>query len=278
MRSMEPKPATLSSTEGRSRPDLFRRLKRQYLAFYLVLIAGTVLATLITEYKVQDGFTAVPRAARWMLLNLLPDTAALGRLPGILRKLSETVLVSVMATVLAAAAAFFFGLMGSRSTQLNGVLAAMSRLVASVFRNIPVVAWAMILLLSFGQSAFTGLLALFFETFGFLTRAFIETIDETSGSAVEALRASGATYLQTIFQAVLPSVLPQILSWMLYMVETNIRSATLVGLLTGTGIGFAFDLYYKSLNYRSAALVVVCIVAAVLAIESLSNYLRRLFL
>jgi phosphonate transport system permease protein len=180
-----------------------------------------------------------------------------------------------MATVTATAAAFAFGLLGSRTTRPHPVVAAAARLVASFFRNIPVAAWAMILLLSFGQSSFTGFLALTLETFGFLSRAFMETIDETSEDSVEALRAAGATYGHTIFQAVLPSTLPQVVSWMLYMLETNIRSATLVGILTGTGIGFAFDLYYKSLAYPSAALVTLAVVVVVLAIEAVSNAVRR---
>ena len=58
----------------------------------------------------------------------------------------------------------------------------------------------------------------------------------------------------------------------------NIRSATLVGLLTGTGIGFLFDLYYKSLNYPSAALVTLAIVVVVLALEAASNGLRKVIL
>jgi phosphonate transport system permease protein len=68
------------------------------------------------------------------------------------------------------------------------------------------------------------------------------------------------------------------LSWLLYMVETNIRSATLVGLLTGSGIGFIFDIYYKSLQYKSTALVVLAIVVVTLTIEKISNALRRVIL
>jgi len=106
----------------------------------------------------------------------------------------------------------------------------------------------MIFLLSFGQNVLTGLLALFIDTVGFLTRAYAEAIDETAESSVEALHASGAGWLSTVAQAVFPALMPQLTSWMLYMAETNIRDATLVGILTGTGIGFLFDLYYKSMN------------------------------
>lgn len=156
--------------------------------------------------------------------------------------------------------------------------AKLSRVIASVYRNIPIVAWALILLLSFGQNALTGYFALFLATFGFLVRAFIETIDETSSGSVEALQASGATYFQIVMKAVIPECLPQMMSWILYMIETNIRSSTLVGILTGTGIGFMFDLYYKNMNYEVVTLITLSIVIVVIGIELISNYVRRVIL
>jgi phosphonate transport system permease protein len=113
---------------------------------------------------------------------------------------------------------------------------------------------------------------------GFLTRVFIEVIDETSASSVEALCATGATRAQVIFQAVLPDIAPQAISWVLFTLETNVRSATLVGMLTGTGIGFLFTLYYRYMDYKSASLVVIGIVVVVLIIEALSNAARKVVL
>lgn len=124
----------------------------------------------------------------------------------------------------------------------------------------------------------TGYFALFFGSFGFLTRAFIETIDEVSRSSVEALQTTGASYLTVISQSVIPSTIPQMISWVLFMIETNIRNATLVGLLTGSGIGFTFNLYYKNLSYDIASLVVITIIISILCIELISNYVRRVIL
>lgn len=246
--------------------------------FLLGMILASAWAGMLTGFETLDAFTAIPRVAAWMATNLIPDARALSRFPRIFDKLIETISMSIMASVTAAVVAFPFALMGSVTTRPNGFFAALSRLIASVNRNIPIAAWAMIFLIAFGQSAFTGFLALFFATFGFLTRAFMETIDEASASSVEALRAAGASYPQMVAQAVIPGSLPQMLSWLLYMIETNIRSATLVGLLTGSGIGFMFSIYYKSLQYTSAALVVISIVVVVLLIEMTSNALRRVIL
>ena len=81
-----------------------------------------------------------------------------------------------------------------------------------------------------------------------------------------------------ILQAVLPSSLPQMVSWLLFMIDTNIRDATLVGLLTGTGVGFSFDVYYKSFHFHEASLVVIMIVITIITIEMISNYIRRIIL
>lgn len=271
MNSSSPRPTA-------SAERFFRRQKAQLTLVFIALSVVTVAAGALTRFEVLDMFTAIPRVVVWMSENLVPDAKALSRLPRILDTLRDTVLMSVMASVVAAVLALPFALFGSTTTQLNRPLAVFSRGIASVSRNIPVAAWALIFLLSFGQSSFTGFLALFFASFGFLTRVFIETIDETSASSVEALRATGANYLHVIAQAVLPASLPQLLSWELYTVETNVRSATLVGLLTGSGIGFLFDVYYKSLQYPTASLITLSLVVVVLGIELLSNTVRRLIL
>lgn len=258
--------------------NFFARKRRNSLIYCALILVLTVFAIVITEYDVVKGFTSVPKAAEWAVSNFYPNAEAMDKLPDIISSLLETLLVSIAATTIAAGFALFFAIMGSQTTGGGGVLSFIGRSVATLFRNIDVAAWSMILLLSFGQSVLTGYFALFFGSFGFLTRAFIESIDEVSNSSVEALRATGASFLCIIFKSVIPSSIPQMISWILFTVETNIRNATLIGILTGTGIGFLFSLYYKSLNYSSASLVVLVIVVTILLNETISNYVRRVIL
>lgn len=233
---------------------------------------------MITQFNIYEGFLSFPKAIQWGFANFYPNAESLENLSSILSKLVETLLISIASATVAAVFAIFFAIAGSKTTKANNFFAIVSRGIATLFRNIDVAAWAMILLFSFGQSSLTGYFALFFVSFGFLTRAFMETIDEVGAAAVEGLQATGAGYFTVIIHSVIPSSTPQIISWILFMIETNIRSATLVGILTGTGIGFSFDLYYKSLNYNSASLVVVTIVVSILLIEYISNYVRRVIL
>ncbi len=258
--------------------NILERRKWNHLIMLMVVAAAFVLCSGITDFDLHQGLSSLPRAAVWMGSNLIPDAKAFTRLPRILSRLLETALLSVAVTMTAATGAFFFSLIGSDITKTNGVVKMAVRTVAAFFRNVPDVVWAILLMFSFGQNVLTGFFALFLTTFGLMTRAFIETIDEVSGSCVEALTSAGAGFMQIIFQGVVPSSAAGLLTWILYMIETNIRSSTLIGILTATGIGYMFDLYYKRLEYATASLVVISVVVLVVLIETISNKLRSVII
>ena len=257
---------------------VFQKRKITYTLAFLIVLGIYFFSSALTEFHFTQGLASFPKAFLWIAENLIPDELAMRRFPKILNKLIETALLSVAVTVLAAIFAFFFSLFGSKVTGFHGLLNRAVRIIAAFFRNVPDVVWAMLLMFSFGQNILTGFFALFFTTFGMLTRAFIEKIDEASASCIEALHASGANFIQTVFQGIIPSVIPGIVTWVLYMIETNIRSSTLIGILTATGIGYLFDMYYKRLDFSSASLVVLLIIAMTILIEMISNQVRKVIL
>ena len=187
----------------------------------------------------------------------------------------ETILLALTSTLISSMFALVMAVMGSETLGVSKIAEFIVKLIASFFRNMPVVAWSLLLLFSFKQSQFTGLLSLTFITFGYLTRSFMETIDDVAGDVVEALQATGASWWQIVFQGVIPSVSSQLVSWVLYYTENNVREATLVGILTGTGIGFIFNLYYRSFRYDAAGLVILIVALIVLIIELVSNKIRK---
>lgn len=256
-----------------------QQLYRNKKLFVIALVVGFILLGWASSGFV--GFSPV-KAIRdlfggfvWFISNFMPSLSSFDEMDRIAPALLSTVLDSIAASCTAAVFAYVFAILGSRSVGLGGPIPLVVRAIASVFRNIPIVAWAFLLLFSFKQSEFTGYLALFLQSFGFLTRCFLENLDELSQGPIEALRSTGASYLQIIAKAIIPMSITQVVSWVLYMVETNIRDATLVGMLTGTGIGFVFDLFYKQFKYDDAGLVLVCVIIVVIICETLSNAIRR---
>lgn len=255
---------------------------RFFLKKYASIIAIVVVYVLINLVSaIATGFDLVkatldfPQGFVWFLTNFMPEASSFSHMDRISGALVSTVLDSFAASGVAAVLAFVFALLGSRTVGVGGPVPIIVRAIASIFRNIPIVAWAFLLLYTFKQSEFTGFFALFLQSFGFLMRSFLETIDEIDMGPIEALRASGASYLQVVVCGVIPGCVTQITSWVLYMIETNIRDATLVGMLTGTGIGFVFDLYYKSMRYDTAGLVIVFLAIFTIVLELTSNFVRR---
>ncbi|MBO0453503.1 phosphonate ABC transporter, permease protein PhnE [Candidatus Enterococcus murrayae] len=255
--------------------DIFTQRRKMMVCLLVFLLGLYTFSAVGTNFDLLASLPSIPAGFGWLFINFVPTEASLEYLPMILTKLWQTMLMSVTATTTAAIFALFMAIFGSRETGIHPLVKGFAHVLASFFRNMPIVVWAMILLLSFKQSEFTGYLAIFFATFGYLTRAFMETIDEIAGSTIEALTATGASYFQVIFQGVLPMVGSQLISWVLFLIENNIRDATLVGILTGTGIGFLFDLYYKKFQYDITGMIILTIVIVVIGLELFSNKIRR---
>ncbi len=255
--------------------SLFLRRTLSIVGAFVVFVALGALSGVFVDFNFTQAILDIPGGLVWMVTQFVPSPSSLEKLGTILPALGSTILASIASSCTAAVLAYICAVLGSRSVGVGGPVPLIVRAIASLFRNIPVVAWAFILLFSFKQSEFTGFFALFLTSFGYLTRCFLESVDEMSSGPVEALRAAGAGYVQIVAQAVIPLTITSVVSWVLYMIETNIRDATLIGILTGTGIGFVFDVYYKSFRYDTAGLVILSIIAVVIMCEVVSNYVRR---
>ena len=241
----------------------------------IAFLAVTFVAGGHIDFSFLDAAKDFPGGFVWFVDQFMPNAKAFDQMGKIASALAMTILDAIAAGTLAAVIAFILAVIASRVSGVGGPIQMVIRAFATVLRNIPTVAWGFILLFSFKQAEFTGFLALFFKSLGFLTRAFIETIDEADAGSIEALKATGASKLQIIVHGVFPLSLTQVVSWVLYMIETNFRDATLVGMLTGTGIGFVFNWYYRTFKYPTAGLVIICIAVAVIVVEAVSNYVRR---
>lgn len=255
--------------------DIFKKRKNSKIFFVLIVFILYFFSSIISGFKNTAAFLSIPSGIIWLFQKFIPTSESLQYLPIIFKTAIETILLAISSTIVSSIFALFLALIGSEATGINLFTKVLVKIIASFFRNIPLVAWSLVLLFSFKQSQFTGFLALFLVTLGYLTRTFIETIDEASENIIEALKTTGASYFQIIFQGVIPSVLPQLISWLLFFIENGIREATLIGLLTGTGIGFIFNLYYRSFRYDAAGMVILFVIIIIISIELLSNKIRK---
>lgn len=260
-------------------PQAFFR-KKHLRALTIILTAGVlyVVSALMTEFTAWNALTGIPRGLYWLVRSFSPSVESFSVLPLVFQVSLHTAVIAVAASTAAFCVACIAAIAGSQTTGRFRALRLICAGSSSFFRNIPLPAWSILLLLSFRQNAVTGFLALFFITSGHLTRAFTEIIDAHAGESYTALEAAGVSYLPIIIHGVLPHTLPLFISWLLYAVETNVRDSALIGILTGTGIGFLFNLYFKSFRYPEAGLIICILMVIVLCIDTLSNTIRRILL
>jgi phosphonate transport system permease protein len=129
--------------------------------------------------------------------------------------------------------------------------------------------------MAFGIGTAVGMIALLFNTVGFLTRMFAEVVDEVGRESMEALDSVGAGYLPKLFQCVIPASIPGFISWLLYAVEINIRASGVVGALGGGGIGLILTGYLASFRYHVAFAIILLLAATTIIVSFVANYLRE---
>lgn len=196
-----------------------------------------------------------------------------------LSKIIETIFLALIGTTLSVILSAPLSFLGARNvmhgTPVADAIYFTVRTVFNVLRSIEVliivVIWAVIV----GIGSFAGVLAIAVHGIGALGKLYSESIESIDPGPIEALRATGASRLQTVIYAVLPQVVPQFISFTFYRWDINVRMATVIGLVGGGGIGFILIQYMNLLQWRQAATAIWLIIVVVMAMDYASSYIRH---
>jgi phosphonate transport system permease protein len=247
--------------------------KKVYTVFLTVVTILFVFATAVTRFNPFEIFIKQGDFWSFITQDFLPPT--LQRTNTVLSAIVTTIALAVSSTFVSGIIALFFAMFGSEYISPFPEASKFIRGIATFLRNVPALVWAFILFSSLGIGTGVGFVALLISSFAFLTRAFIEVIDDVSHDAIEGLSVCGSTFLQKIFQGVIPSCIQDFLAWFLYSIEVNIRASTIVGMVGGGGIGLVLFSYIKSFKYSTAAGIILIIAFTIILIDYLTGYIRK---
>ncbi|MES2536447.1 MAG: phosphonate ABC transporter, permease protein PhnE [Pseudomonadota bacterium] len=191
-----------------------------------------------------------------------------------LQELLVTLQIALWGTVLAVIFAVPFGLLCSTNITPAWIRQPVRRLMDAA-RAINEMVFAMLFVVAVGLGPFAGVLALFIHTTGILSKLFSEAVESIDPQPVEGIRATGAHALEEIVFGVLPQVMPLWVSYALYRFESNVRSATVVGMVGAGGIGVILWEVIRGFQYAQTCAVLLMIVVTVTAIDLLSSQLRK---
>lgn len=188
-----------------------------------------------------------------------------------------TIAIAIWGTVLAVLCAVPFGLLCASNIS-PWWLSQPCRRVMDLCRCINELVFAMLFVAAVGLGPFAGVLALWVHTTGILAKLFAEAVEAIDPAPVEGIRATGANLLEEIVYGVIPQVMPLWISYSLYRFESNVRSASVVGLVGAGGIGLIIWEVVRAFQFPQACAVIAIVFAAVILIDAASQGLRRLFL
>ena len=194
----------------------------------------------------------------------------------VFKALLETLLMAVLGTLTAALVAMPLALLAARNfTPSQGIRFVVRRLF-DFLRGIDMLIWSLIFIRSFGLGPLTGALAIAFTDTGTLGKLFSEALENIDEKQVEGVKSTGGNRLQVYRFGVIPQILPIFMSQVLYYLESNTRSATVIGALGAGGIGLLLvETMRTSRDWENTLYIIVLTVVLVMAMDSLSGLVRR---
>jgi phosphonate transport system permease protein len=194
-----------------------------------------------------------------------------------LEEILNTLQIAIWGTVLAIVFAVPFGLMAAENLSPIWLRQPVRRLMDAL-RAINEMVFAMLFVVAVGLGPFAGVMAIFVHTTGILAKLFSEAVEAIDPRPVEGIRATGANVLEEILYGVIPQVIPLWVSYSLYRFESNVRSATVVGMVGAGGIGVVLWEVIRGFYFAQTCAVMLMIIVTVSLIDMLSAQLRRRFL
>lgn len=201
-----------------------------------------------------------------------PSTGS--HLPLLLHAMVETLAIAFLGTLTAAIVAFPVSFLAARNTAPSMVIHFFARRCFDTIRGIDVLIWALVFVGVVGLGPFAGILAIAVSDAGTFGKLFSETIETADRKPIDGVLSAGGTGLHAIRFALVPQVLPVIISQVLYYFESNVRSATIIGIVGAGGIGLQLSELIRTYDFDQVAFVIIMILITVAAIDWMCGKLR----
>lgn len=187
----------------------------------------------------------------------------------------ETLAIGLVATVIGAVLAVPVGVLAASNISPSAPVYFAARTLVLVVRAIPELILAVVFVAAIGLGPMAGAMALAVGTIGFLGKLVADSIEEIPLGPLEAVRAVGGGWWDQLLNAVIPQTMPQLVGHLMYMLDVNIRTSTVLGIVGAGGIGFLLMESVRTLNFNVAGTIILLIFAIVFIIERLSAWIRK---
>lgn len=247
------------------------RLLAKRLAISLPVAVFILWAMARSEFDLRALFHAGPRFAEFFS-RLVPPEWSVTTL--VINSTVETLMIAVVGTFLAVVVSIPLGFLAASNVTPLGISHPVKWFLGLV-RSIPLIVVAMLFVVAVGLGPFPGALAIAFHSIGMLGKFYAEEFETADQGIIDAVRGTGASWIQTLRFGLFPQSIPQVVSFTVYRFEMNFRDAAVLGLVGAGGIGYYIQLYVRGFQYNKVAVLLIVIVAVVWMLDQLTFWVRR---
>ena len=227
-----------------------------------------------TSSRIDPNTLKVVRSTETVSVLVEP----LGYVVHVFGKLVETLEIALWGTVLAILMSAPLAFASATNLTPNRATYAACRALVSLLRALPEFVTALFLVVAYGFGPIAGIIALALHSAGFLGKFYADDIESADVKPQEALRAIGCSKVKVFAYGVLPQVLPQYIAYTLYVLDRNVRIATVIGIVGAGGIGQELKGRFDMFDYQHVGTILLAIFLTVFMLDQLSAALRRRYL
>lgn len=257
-------------TRRLSPPWTYERLFRTGVGVVFLVMLVTALITI--DMPLLSAFGLVDEIGESVARLFPPDFTTAG--PELWQGIRETVAIGFIATTLGLVLSIPLGILSARNIVVRKSVFATTRLFLLVLRGLPELIVAVLFVAAMGLGPVPGTLALTLGTATFMAKLIGDALEEVSSVPREAVFATGASGVQEFFTSVVPQALPNLVSQTLYMLDVNLRSSTVLGIIGGGGIGFLLLSALRVFEEPTVGAIIIVMFVIVYAIELIGSFVR----
>ena len=243
-------------------------------AAWIVLAGYSAYALARLDFSRERFLVGLDNGARF-LARMFPPRIA--QPDSLMTGLVESLEIAILASFIGIVLSLPIGVLAARNLMPPWVSWPARALVAAARSFHPVIV-AIVFVKAVGFGAIAGICALVVGSIGFIGKLFAEAIEEISLKQVEAVRATGASFMNTLIFGVMPQVFGRFIGFATYQLDSNLRNSTMVGIVGAGGIGGTLFSAFQRFDYDFVAAILLSIIAMIFAGEVLATWGRAVFL
>jgi phosphonate transport system permease protein len=249
------------------------RTRKVYWLLGFAVAAAAVWSLVNTDVGLGSLFAGREGASR-LIGGLFPPDLGGDLLSRVATAMVETLQISIAALVLGVMTGLPLAVLMAGNVGAPRWLSEFARLIATAFRGVPELLWALLFVATVGLGPAAGVYAISLHAAGLLAKLCSEQMEAVDPAPVEAIRLTGASRTATALLAILPQARANIASQVLYQWECNLRSSVIIGFVGAGGIGQALGISMRLFRYQELATLMIAILILVLGVDRISRTFR----